>query len=132
QYAVFEQGCPQVSPHKPSVASSSRPIARGVGFNALGVIMTGMSDDGARGLRAVYDAGSLTLAQDQASCVVFGMPREAVRHGGVGRVCDLDEIPELIAHFGRGWPFPLSAFSLPARGREHPVVLCDDRVVWGV
>lgn len=102
QYVVDVQDGPQVSRHKPSVDVLFRSVARAAGRNALGVIMTGMGDDGARGLREMYDAGALTLAQDEASCVVFGMPREAVRHGGVGRVCDLDEIPELIAHFGRG------------------------------
>jgi two-component system chemotaxis response regulator CheB len=102
QYVVDVQDGPQVSRHKPSVDVLFRSVARAAGRNALGVIMTGMGDDGARGLREMHDAGAVTLAQDEASCVVFGMPKEAIRHGGVDRVCNLDEIPELIAHFGRG------------------------------
>ncbi len=49
----------------------------------------------------MHEAGATTLAQDEQSCVVFGMPKEAIRHGGVSRVCALDDIPELIARFGR-------------------------------
>ncbi|MNJ71869.1 Chemotaxis response regulator protein-glutamate methylesterase of group 3 operon [compost metagenome] len=63
--------------------------------------MTGMGDDGARGLKAMRDAGAFTVAQDEDSCVVFGMPKEAIRLGGVAQICGLDEIPERIAHFGQ-------------------------------
>lgn len=101
QYAVEVLDGPQVSRHKPSVDVLFRSVARAAGRNALGVIMTGMGDDGARGLREMHEAGALTLAQDEQSCVVFGMPKEAIRHGGVSRVCGLDEIPDLIARFGR-------------------------------
>lgn len=101
QYAVEVLDGPQVSRHKPSVDVLFRSVARTAGRNALGVIMTGMGDDGARGLKEMHEAGATTLAQDEQSCVVFGMPKEAIRHGGVSRVCALDDIPELIARFGR-------------------------------
>lgn len=101
QYLVEVLDGPQVSRHKPSVDVLFRSVARAAGRNALGVIMTGMGDDGARGLRDMHEAGATTLAQDEQSCVVYGMPKEAVRLGGVSRVCALDEIPELIARFGR-------------------------------
>ena len=101
QYAVEVLDGPPVSRHKPSVDVLFRSVARTAGRNALGVIMTGMGDDGARGMKEMHEAGATTLAQDEQSCVVFGMPREAIRHGGVSQVCALDEIPELIARFGR-------------------------------
>jgi two-component system chemotaxis response regulator CheB len=72
---------PLVNRHKPSVDVLFRSVARFAGGNALGIIMTGMGDDGARGLKEMRDAGARTIAQDEASCVVFGMPREAVRLG---------------------------------------------------
>jgi len=62
----------------------------------MGVIMTGMGDDGARELKEMHDAGSYTLAQDEASCIVYGMPREAVKHGGVDRVLPLDALAAAI------------------------------------
>jgi two-component system chemotaxis response regulator CheB len=101
QYQVVVQDGPPVSRHKPSVDVLFRSVAAAAGRNALGVIMTGMGDDGARGLKLMRDAGALTLAQDEESCVVFGMPKEAIRHGAVEQVCSLDEIPERIAHFGQ-------------------------------
>jgi two-component system chemotaxis response regulator CheB len=101
QYAVEVLDGPPVSRHKPSVDVLFRSVARTAGRNALGVIMTGMGDDGARGMKEMHEAGATTLAQDEQSCVVFGMPREAIRHGGVSQVCALDDIPELIARFGR-------------------------------
>lgn len=55
--------------------------------------MTGMGDDGARGLREMFNAGAKTAAQDEASCVVFGMPREAIKHGGAQQVVGLDDMP---------------------------------------
>ncbi|MGP3791439.1 protein-glutamate methylesterase/protein-glutamine glutaminase [Pseudomonas sp. B392_1p] len=101
QYQVTVQDGPPVSRHKPSVDVLFRSIAKAAGSNALGVIMTGMGDDGARGLKAMRDAGAFTVAQDEESCVVFGMPKEAIRLGGVAQICSLDEIPERIAHFGQ-------------------------------
>ncbi|CDZ93274.1 MULTISPECIES: protein-glutamate methylesterase/protein-glutamine glutaminase [Pseudomonadaceae] len=101
QYQVVVQDGPPVSRHKPSVDVLFRSVAQAAGRNALGVIMTGMGDDGARGLKIMRDAGALTLAQDEDSCVVFGMPKEAIRHGAVEQICSLDQIPERIAHFGQ-------------------------------
>lgn len=101
QYVVEVLDGPQVSRHKPSVDVLFRSVARAAGNNALGVIMTGMGDDGARGLKEMHEAGATTLAQDEQSCVVFGMPKEAIRHGAVSRICSLDELPEQIARFGR-------------------------------
>ena len=84
---------PLVSRHKPSVDVLFRSVAKSAGANALGVIMTGMGDDGARGMKEMFDAGARTVAQDEASCVVFGMPKEAIKHGGVHEVMGLEEIP---------------------------------------
>jgi len=67
-------------------------VAACAGRNALGIIMTGMGDDGARGLRELHDSGAYTAAQDEASCVVFGMPAEAIRLGGVDDVVSLGGI----------------------------------------
>jgi len=69
-----------------------RSAARYAGRNAVGVIMTGMGDDGARGMREMFDAGAMTIAQDEASCVVFGMPCEAVKQGGVHKITALQHI----------------------------------------
>ena len=84
---------PLVSRHKPSVDVLFRSVAKFAGRNALGIIMTGMGDDGARGLKEMRDAGASTLAQDEASCVVFGMPKEAIKLGAAERVVSLDAIP---------------------------------------
>ncbi len=64
--------------------------------------MTGMGDDGARGLKEMRDAGAATIAQDEASCVVFGMPKEAIRMGGAQRVLSLGELPRSMLDFGAG------------------------------
>jgi two-component system, chemotaxis family, protein-glutamate methylesterase/glutaminase len=88
-----------VNRHKPSVDVLFRSVANCAGANAMGVIMTGMGDDGARGLKEMRDSGSATLAQDEASCVVFGMPKEAIRLGGAQRVLPLNEIATAIL----GW-----------------------------
>lgn len=101
QYRVQVQDGPTVSRHKPSVDVLFRSVARAAGANALGVIMTGMGDDGARGLKCMHDAGATTLAQDEHSCVVFGMPKEAIRLGGVSHICSLDEIPGQIGRLSR-------------------------------
>ena len=67
-------------------------MAKSAGRNALGIIMTGMGDDGARGLKEMHDAGARTIAQDEESCVVYGMPKEAVKLGGVDRSLPLQQI----------------------------------------
>ena len=97
QYHVEVRDGPQVNRHRPSVDALFHSVAKYAGKNALGVIMTGMGDDGARGLHAMHEAGARTLAQDEASCVVFGMPKEAIKLGGVDKVTPLQAIAREIA-----------------------------------
>jgi two-component system chemotaxis response regulator CheB len=86
-----------VNRHKPSVEVLFESAARVVGRNALGVMLTGMGGDGARAMRTMRDAGSFNLVQDEASCVVFGMPREAIAHGAAQEVLPLGKIaPRLV------------------------------------
>lgn len=99
QYIVDVSDGPLVNRHKPSVDVLFRSVAKHVGANALGIIMTGMGDDGARGLKDMYDAGAHTVAQDEASCVVFGMPKEAIRFGGVHQVLPLSSMPRTILDY---------------------------------
>jgi len=101
QYVVEVVDGPLVSRHRPSVDVLFRSVAKAAGSNALGVIMTGMGDDGAHGLKEMLDAGAHTVAQDEGSCVIFGMPKEAIKQGGVREVLALAQLPPLIAHFGR-------------------------------
>ncbi|SEP95142.1 two-component system, chemotaxis family, response regulator CheB [Ectothiorhodospira magna] len=102
QYQVKVEQGPAVNRHRPSVDVLFRSVARCAGGNALGIIMTGMGDDGARGLREMREAGALTLAQDEATSVVYGMPREAVRMQAVDRSLPLQALSEKIVHFGMG------------------------------
>jgi len=97
QYVVEVISAPPVNRHCPSVDVLFRSVAKYAGRNAVGVIMTGMGDDGARGLLEMHAAGARTLAQDEASCVVFGMPKEAIKLGAVDRVVPLSAIAGLIA-----------------------------------
>ncbi|SNB46662.1 chemotaxis response regulator protein-glutamate methylesterase [Geobacter sp. DSM 9736] len=83
---------PLVSRHRPSVDVLFKSAARYAGANAIGVIMTGMGDDGAVGMREMKEAGAFNVAQDEATCAVFGMPNEAIKHGGVDVVLPLDDI----------------------------------------
>ena len=92
QYVVEVKDGPLVNRHKPSVDVLFRSVARCAGRNAMGIIMTGMGDDGARGLKEMHEAGAYTLAQDEATCVVYGMPREAVALGAVERSLPLGSI----------------------------------------
>ncbi|MDY0963126.1 MULTISPECIES: protein-glutamate methylesterase/protein-glutamine glutaminase [Massilia] len=85
QYHVDVVDGPLVNRHRPSVDVLFRSVAKSAGANALGIIMTGMGDDGAAGLFEMKQAGAATVAQDEASCVVYGMPKEAVKRGGVER-----------------------------------------------
>jgi two-component system chemotaxis response regulator CheB len=91
-YYVSVKPGPLVARHRPSVDVLFRSAARSAGSNAVGVIMTGMGDDGARGLEEMKRAGAHTLAQDEASSVVFGMPKEAITRGCVDRVVPLSQI----------------------------------------
>ncbi len=81
-----------VNRHRPSVDVLFRSAANVAGANALGVILTGMGKDGVQGLLEMKQAGSFTIAQDEASCVVFGMPKEAIAAGGVSEVLPLPNI----------------------------------------
>jgi two-component system chemotaxis response regulator CheB len=92
QYHVEVVDGPLVNRHRPSVDVLFRSVARSAGANALGVIMTGMGDDGAAGLLEMRNLGARTLAQDEESCVVFGMPKEAIKRGGAERVVPLSGI----------------------------------------
>jgi len=92
QYHVEVLDGPVVNRHRPSVDVLFRSVAKCAGANALGVIMTGMGDDGAAGLLEMRNAGASTLAQDEASCVVYGMPKEAVKRGAVETIAPLSAI----------------------------------------
>jgi two-component system, chemotaxis family, protein-glutamate methylesterase/glutaminase len=92
-YTVQLNDGPPVSRHRPSVDVMFRSAANCAGGNCLGIIMTGMGDDGAAGMLELHQAGGRTIAQDEKSCVVFGMPKEAIARGGVDEVVPLQEIP---------------------------------------
>ncbi|ADE11816.1 protein-glutamate methylesterase/protein-glutamine glutaminase [Sideroxydans lithotrophicus] len=102
QYHVDVIEGPLVNRHRPSVDVLFRSTAKCAGSNALGIIMTGMGDDGARGLKEMREAGAKTVAQDESTCVVYGMPKEAVRLDAVDRILPLDEIAHAI-HPGTLW-----------------------------
>jgi two-component system chemotaxis response regulator CheB len=101
QYHVDVTDGPPVNRHRPSVDVLFRSVAKAAGSNALGIIMTGMGDDGARGLREMHDGGARTIAQDEDSCVVYGMPKEAVKLGAADEIVPLSGISAAIEGFGR-------------------------------
>lgn len=101
QYYVTVTDGPVVNRHKPSVDVLFRSVAQIAGRNALGVIMTGMGDDGARGMKEMHDAGAHTVAEDESTCVVFGMPKVAIDMGGVDKIVPLDRIPQEIISYSR-------------------------------
>lgn len=92
RYYVEVRDGPLVSRHRPSVDVMFRSTARYAGKNAIGIIMTGMGDDGANGMKEMNDAGAYTIAQDETTSVVFGMPAEAIKRGGVDKVLPLESI----------------------------------------
>lgn len=92
RYYVEIKDGPLVCRHRPSVDVLFRSTARYAGRNAVGVIMTGMGDDGSRGMLEMREAGAFNLAQDEASCVVFGMPKEAIEKGATHKVVSLDRL----------------------------------------
>jgi two-component system chemotaxis response regulator CheB len=97
RYLVEVKDGPRVNRHRPSVDVMFRSVARSAGQNAIGVILTGMGGDGAQGLVAMREAGARTIAQDEASCVVFGMPKVAIDAGAAEKVLALDQIaPEVL------------------------------------
>jgi two-component system chemotaxis response regulator CheB len=108
QYYVEVMDGPLVNRHRPSVDVLFRSVAKCAGANALGVIMTGMGDDGAAGLLEMRQAGARTVAQDEDSCVVYGMPKEAVKRGGVEKTVTLTAI-------GREIMTQLAVHSAPSR-----------------
>ena len=99
RYYIEIKDGPLVCRHRPSVDVLFRSAARYVGKNGIGVIMTGMGDDGARGLLEMKDSGAKTIAQDKMSCVVFGMPNEAIKLGAADRVESLSLIPNAIIEY---------------------------------
>ena len=99
QYRVRVFDGPPVNRHRPSVDVLFRSVAKMAGRNALGIIMTGMGDDGARGLLEMHRTGAYTVAQDEATCVVHGMPKEAVLLGAVDREAPLTSIAEVIRKY---------------------------------
>ncbi len=96
RYYVDVKEGPLVSRHRPSVDVLFRSAARYAGPNAVGVIMTGMGDDGAKGMLEMKQAGAATIAQDEKTCIVFGMPNEAIKRGGVDKVMPLDNIAAMV------------------------------------
>jgi len=74
-----------------------RSVARAAGSNAVGIIMTGMGNDGAQGLLEMKEAGAMTIAQDEKSCVVFGMPREAIKLNAVDKIMSIENIAPIVA-----------------------------------
>jgi len=101
RYLVEIKDGPLVARHRPSVDVLFRSAARYVGRNAVGVIMTGMGDDGARGMLEMKQSGAFNIAQDEHTCVVFGMPAEAIKLGGVDRVVPLHSIAGEVVRFCR-------------------------------
>jgi two-component system, chemotaxis family, protein-glutamate methylesterase/glutaminase len=91
-YEVEVREGPLVSRHRPSVDVLFRSVALAAGKNAVGIIMTGMGDDGAAGMLEMKTTGARTIAQDEASCVVFGMPKEAIHGGAVDHIVSLNKI----------------------------------------
>jgi two-component system chemotaxis response regulator CheB len=96
EFAVHVYRGERVNRHLPSVDVLFSSVARSMGKNALGVILTGMGADGARGMLEMKQAGAYNIAQDEASCVVFGMPKEAIALGGADQVVALDQIPDAL------------------------------------
>ena len=92
QYHVEVRDGPLVNRHRPSVDVLFRSVAKFAGKNAVGIIMPGMGNDGALGLHEMHEVGSYTIAQDEESCVVFGMPKEAIKLGGVDKITSLQGI----------------------------------------
>lgn len=99
QYYMDVFDAPPVNRHRPSVDVLFHSVAEQAGSSALGLILTGMGDDGARGLLAMRRAGAYTVAQNEASCIVFGMPKEAIKLGAAEQILALDFMPNLIQNY---------------------------------
>ena len=96
RYVVSVKSGPLVNRHRPSVEVMLSSVARTAGRNAVGAILTGMGGDGAKGLLEMRNAGAATLAQDEASCVVFGMPKVAIEMGAAEHIVPLDQVAEML------------------------------------
>lgn len=103
RYHVSVRTGPLVSRHRPSVDVLFRSAARSAGANAVGIIMTGMGDDGARGLEEMKDAGAHTVAQDEATSIVFGMPKEAIARGAALKIMPLERLAGEIMQSTQSW-----------------------------
>ena len=99
QYFVAVVDGPPVNRHKPSVDVLFKSAAECAGRDALAIILTGMGDDGARGMKQLHERGAKTVAQDEESCVVFGMPKEAIQLGAVDEVLPLQRIADAVLRF---------------------------------
>ncbi len=99
QYYVHVADGPPVNRHKPSVDVLFKSAADCAGRDALGIIMTGMGDDGARGMKVLHDGGARTIAQNEETCVVFGMPKEAIKLQAVDEILPLELIARAILQF---------------------------------
>jgi two-component system chemotaxis response regulator CheB len=99
RYLVRIKNGPAVNHQRPSVDVLFQSVARSAGSNAIGVLLTGMGADGAKGLLEMHEKGAYTLAQDEETCVVFGMPKEAIRLGAVDDVVPIQHIPRAIVSF---------------------------------
>lgn len=100
-YAKPQEGV-RISRHRPSVDVMFRGVNNIAGKNALAIILTGMGDDGSIGIKELYDNGAYTIAQDEASCVVFGMPKQAIAKGAICEIVSLDQIAKKIVDFADG------------------------------
>lgn len=101
QYQVEVLDGPPINRHKPSVDVLFRSVAQTVGRNAMGIILTGMGDDGARGLQQMHQAGAQTLAEHESSCIVYGMPMAAIKLGAADKILPLQEIHHEIINYAR-------------------------------
>jgi two-component system chemotaxis response regulator CheB len=96
RYYVLVKNGPMVCHQRPSADVLFNSVAEYAGPNVVGVILTGMGSDGAKGMLHMKNAGAKTIAQDELSCVIFGMPKEAIKLGGVDKVVNLDDITQEI------------------------------------
>jgi two-component system chemotaxis response regulator CheB len=118
QYLVEVKDGPLVCRHRPSVDVLFRSVAQVAAANAVGVILTGMGDDGAQGMREMKDSGAFNIAQDEASCIVFGMPNEAIKLGAVDAVVPLHSLASaVLARIKHGKTN--NAISRPAGKERH-------------
>lgn len=102
EYVAVPLDGDRISRHKPSVDIMFRSLNNAAGKSALAIIMTGMGDDGSIGIKELFLNGAYTIAQDEKSCVVFGMPKQAIARGAICDVVSLDDIPDKIVQYSNG------------------------------